>query len=227
MNIAVLGTGIVAQTLASALATRGHAVAIGTRDPAATLARTAKGSFGQPGMSEWAAAHPAVRVATFADAAAGAEVVVNATSGSASLAALTAAGAANLDGKIVLDISNPLDFSKGFPPSLSVANTDSLGEQIQRAFPGARVVKTLNTVSAHLMVDPNQLADGAHDMFVCGDDPGAREQVAGWLQAWFGWTHIVDLGDITNARGTEAYLLLWTRLYGRLGTATFNVHVVR
>jgi predicted dinucleotide-binding enzyme len=168
MKIAILGTGIVGKTIARKLSSLGHDVWIGTRDPAATLARTAPGAFGDAPLASFVAEHPSVKVATYADAARHAELVFNATSGQGALEAARLAGPANLEGKIVVDLSNPLDFSRGMPPSLTVCNDDSLGEQLQRAVPGARVVKTLNTVNAYLMVDPGLLAGGDHTMFVCG-----------------------------------------------------------
>lgn len=142
------------------------------------------------------------------------------------MAVLEQAGTSNLAGKILIDLANPLDFSNGFPPSLTVCNTDSLAEQIQRAHPGAKVVKTLNTTNVSVMVDPGRLA-GPTDLFVCGDDPDARNQVAAWLTEWFGWGEAIDLGDLSAARGVEAWLLLWPRLYQALGTADFNIRVVR
>ena len=227
MKIAILGTGPVGQTLAAKLDSIGHAVTIGTRDVAGTLARTANDAFGNPPYQVWAAAHPKVRLEPMASAAAQGEVVINALSGAGSLEGLALAGEANLAGKILLDLSNPLDFSKGFPPSLFVSNTDSLGEQIQRRFPAARVVKTLNTVNAYLMVDPRQLADGDHSIFVSGNDADARRQVAGWLTEWFGWRDVIELGDITTARGTESFLPLWLRTWGALKTPMFSFKVVR
>ncbi len=227
MMIAILGTGPVGQTLAAKLAAIGHDVTIGTRDPAATLARADQDSFGNPPYKTWAAAHPRVKLDTFAAASQRADVVINALTGAGALAGLGLAGDAGLAGKILIDVSNPLDFSKGMPPSLSVSNTDSLGEQIQRAHPAARVVKTLNTVNAYLMVDPGQLAGGDHTMFVAGNDPEARRQVAGWLKEWFGWRDIVELGDITTARGTEMLLPLWLRTWGAVGTPMFSFKVVR
>ncbi len=227
MKLAVLGTGMVGQTLAAKLDALGHDVRLGTRDPAATLARTEPGAFGNPSPAAWAAAHPRIGVVTLADAAAHGEVVVNALSGAATLAGLEQAGADHLAGKVLIDVSNPLDFSRGMPPSLSVCNTDSLGEQVQRRFPAARVVKTLNTVNANLMVDPGALAGGDHTMFVCGDDADARRQVAGWLREWFGWRDVVELGDLTAARGPEMFLPLWLRTWGALGTASFSFKVVR
>ena len=184
MRIAVLGTGVAGRTLAGAFAERGHDVVVGTRDVDDTLART-----DSPSYAEWAAEHPDVRLVPFAEAGTHAEVVINATSGTGSLAALEAA--AVRDGTVVLDASNPLDFSQGFPPTLSVANTDSLAEQLQRAVPQARVVKSLNTTNAAVMVDP-ALLPGEHNIFVAGDDaaakavvnePARRARLAGRLRA--------------------------------------------
>ncbi|WP_406045663.1 NAD(P)-binding domain-containing protein [Micromonospora sp. NBC_00898] len=226
MKIAVLGTGMVGQALAGRLAELGHDVTVGTRDIAATMARTEPDGMGNPPYSAWAAARPAVRLATFAEAAEGAELLVNATSGDVSIAALEAAGADNLAGKILIDIANPLDFSRGFPPTLFVKDTDSLGEQIQAAFPQLKVVKTLNTLTAALMVIPAQLAGGEHSVFVSGNDADAKKTVVGLLES-FGHTDIIDLGDITTARGTEMLLPVWLRLMGALNTPMFNFKIVR
>ena len=225
MQYAVLGTGVVGRTLATALVDLGHEVVIGTRDPQATLARTEPSAMGTSPFADWQATHPQPRLATFADAAGAADVVVNATSGTGSLAALTAAGAENLAGKVIIDIANPLDFSRGFPPSLDPVNTDSLGEQIQRAFPQAKVVKTLNTMNSAVMVDPSRVA-GDHQVFVSGDDDAAKATVTDLLVA-LGWKRslVLDLGDITAARGTEMLLPVWLRLMGTLGHADFNFHV--
>jgi predicted dinucleotide-binding enzyme len=226
MRIAVLGTGMVGQAVAARLDELGHDVTVGTRDPAATLSRTAPDPTGNPGAGAWAAEHPSISVATFAAAAATAELVVNATSGAVSLEALGSAGAENLAGKVLVDIANPLDFSAGMPPTLFVKDTDSLGEQIQRAFPEAKVVKTLNTMNAHLMVNPKQLADGDHSVFVSGDDAVAKQTVTDLLTS-LGHTDVIDLGDITTSRGTEMMLPVWLRLWGSLGTPAFNFKVVR
>jgi predicted dinucleotide-binding enzyme len=225
MKIAVLGTGMVGQTIAARLAGLGHEVTVGTRDPQGTLARTEPDGMGNPAYPVWAAAHPEVRLATFADAAAGAELVVNATSGHGALPALEAAGADNLAGKVLLDISNPLDFSGGFPPTLFVKDTDSLGEQVQRAFPDALVVKTLNTLNADLMVDPASLGEPS-SVFVSGNDETAKATVTELLTS-FGHTDVIDFGDISTARGTEMLLPVWLRLMGALGTAAFNFRIVR
>jgi predicted dinucleotide-binding enzyme len=226
MKITVLGTGSVGRTIAGRLSELGHEVTVGTRDVADTLARTSPDAMGNPPYPAWAAAHPTVRLAPYAEAAAGAELLVNATSGTGSIAALEATGAGNMAGTILIDIGNPLDFSHGFPPTLSVKDTDSLAEQIQAAYPGLRVVKTLNTMTAALMVDPRALAGGDHSVFVSGNDADAKKTVIDLLES-FGHTDIIDLGDITTARGTEMVLPLWLRLMGALQTPMFNFKVVR
>ncbi len=223
MKIAVLGTGMVGRTLAEALAAHGHEVTVGTRDVAATMNRDPSDPAGYPA---WQAGHPAVSLASFADASAGAELVVNASSGLASLSVLTSAGAANLAGKVLLDVANPLDFSAGFPPRLVPVDTDSLGEQIQRAFPGARVVKSLCTMNATVMAEPGRIADGEHTVFLSGDDTEAKQVVAGLLRE-FGWRDILDLGDTTTARGQEMVLPNWLRVAAALGTMQFNIKIVR
>jgi len=220
MNIAVLGTGMVGQAVAGRLDELGHTVTVGTRDPDASRSRTDDGSVGP-----WLAAHPGITLATFADAAAGAELVVNASNGTATLDVLGLAGAENLAGKPLLDISNPLDFSAGFPPTLTVKDSDSLAEQVQRAFPEARVVKSLNTLNASLMVDPRSLGETS-TVFVSGDDAGAKAVVVDLLES-FGHDDVIDLGPLETARGVEMWLPLWLRLMGSLGTAQFNIKVVR
>ena len=218
MKIAVLGTGSVGQAVAGRLLELGHDVVVGTRDPEATRSRGE--SFGT-----WLAAHPDAGLTTFAEAAASAELVVNATSGPGALTALESAGADNLAGKVVIDISNPLDFSAGFPPTLFVKDTDSLAEQIQRTFPHAHVVKTLNTLTAALMVNPQDLGEES-SVFVSGNDEAAKATVTELLRS-FGHTDVIDLGDISTARGPEMLLPVWLRLMGALGTATFNFKIVR
>jgi 8-hydroxy-5-deazaflavin:NADPH oxidoreductase len=225
MKIAVLGTGMVGRALAARLSGLGHDVTIGTRDPAATLARTEPDGMGNPPFSAWASEHTEVRLAVLAEAAADAELIVNATNGSGAVPALEQAGAGHLAGKVLIDIANPLDFSQGFPPTLFVKDTDSLGEQIQRAFPHARVVKTLNTMNANLMVDPASLGVES-SVFVSGNDAAAKATVTELLES-FGHTDIIDLGDISTARGTEMLLPVWLRLMGALDTAAFNFKIVR
>lgn len=215
MKFGVLGSGMVGSTIATKLASLGHEVKMGSRDAANPKAKAWVASAGR-GASQ----------GTFADAAAFGEIVFNCTSGNGSIDALKSAGAAALRGKILVDVANPLDFSKGMPPTLFVSNNDSLGETIQRTFPEAKVVKALNTVSAGIMVAPAKLS-GDHDLFVCGNDAAAKARVIQLLKEDFGWKRVNDVGDITAARATESYLHLWLRLYGALQTADFNVHVVR
>ena len=211
MQVAVLGTGSVGRAIAPRLAELGHSVRLGTRDPAATRARD--------GWTEL----PGVELVTFAQAAAGAELVVHAGNGLAALDLLGQAG--DLAGTVLLDISNPLDFSAGFPPTLAVKDTDSLAEQLQRAFPDTRVVKSLNTLTAELMVHPDRLPEPT-TVFVSGDDADAKRLVTGLLSQ-LGHRDVIDLGGIETARGTEMWLPLWLRLMGALGTAEFNLKVVR
>lgn len=216
MHIAVLGTGMVGQTLSTKLVSLGHAVTMGSRQA------------GNEKAAAWAAsAGDLASEGSFADAASSGVLVINATSGVASLDALTAAGSQNLAGKVLVDVANPLDTSRGMPPTLSVCNTDSLAEQIQSAFPEARVVKSLNTVNCDVMVDPAK-AGGSTTMFVAGNDDDAKAEVRSLLES-FGWPadDVLDLGDVTAARGMEMYLPLWLRLWGATGTGHLNVKVVR
>jgi predicted dinucleotide-binding enzyme len=227
MKIAVLGTGMVGQALAGKLAELGHDLTVGTRDVEATLARTEPDYLGNPPFAVWLEGHPRVGLKTATDAAAEAELIVNATNGEGSIAMLELAGDVNLAGKVLIDIANPLDFSQGRPPFLFVSNTDSLGEQIQRRFPQARVVKALNTMNCQVMVDPSRVP-GEHDVFLCGEDAESKRQVAELLES-FGWpgSRIRDLGGISSARGTEMYVALWLRLWGAVGTGDFNIAVVQ
>lgn len=214
MKIAVLGTGMVGNTIATKLVQLGHKVMMGSR------------TSNNEKATDWVQKNGVnASQGTFADAAKSGEIIFNCTNGSGALAALQAAGKENLDSKIVVDISNPLDFSKGMPPTLLVANTDSLGEQIQRAFPQAKVVKTLNTINAQVMVNPS-LVPGEHDVFVSGNDPDAKAKVKEILTNGFGWKNVVDLGDITGARSMEMYVILWVRMMmGPVGNPNFNLHI--
>jgi predicted dinucleotide-binding enzyme len=216
MRVAVLGTGSVGRAIAGKLVELGHEVTMGSR------------SADNEALREWVAgAGEGAGGGSFAEAAANGELIFNCTAGTASLEALDAAGAENLAGKTLVDVSNPLDFSAGFPPTLSVCNDDSLGERIQAAFPETRVVKSLNTVNCDVMVDPARVR-GDHAIFVCGEDEAAKAQVGALLEA-FGWPAeaIVDLGGIDAARAAEMYLPLWLRLYGTLGGADFNISIAR
>lgn len=226
MNIGILGTGVVGQAMAGKLADLGHSVMIGTRDVEKTLANDQPGPYGNPPFRVWQEQHPQVKLGAFPAAAQHGELIINATNGAATLAALQAAGEANLAGKVLIDIANPLDFSQGMPPTLFVCNTDSLAEQIQHAFPQAQVVKTLNTMNANIMVNPGQLAGGEHTVFVSGNDAGAKAQVSDLLRS-FGWRDIIDLGDIRSARGAEMLMPVWMSLFGALQSPLINLHVAR
>lgn len=217
MNITVLGSGEVGRTLAARISELGHAVVIGTREPAKTLMAE--------DVATWAEAHPEVPLSAYGDSVGAADLVVNATLGSAAPEVIALVGAHNLAGRILLDVSNPLDFSRGAPPSLLVKDTDSLAEQLQRGLPDTRVVKSLNTMSAHLMVNPAQLPEET-SVFLAGDDARAKS-VVGDLLREIGHRDIIDLGDLTGARGAEMWLPLWLRIWGALGTANFNIRVVR
>ena len=217
MRIGVLGTGIVGSTIATALIEKGHEVKLGARER------------GNEKAIAWVKRSGAQATeGTFADAAEFGRINFNCTAGAASLAALKLAGAQNLAGKILIDVSNPLDFSRGMPPTLTVANNDSLGEQIQRAFPETRVVKALNTVTAAVMVNP-ALVPGEHVLLMAGNDDEAKAQITRWLQEWFGWRadQVLDVGDITAARATEMLIPLWVRLFMKLGTPLFNYQINR
>jgi predicted dinucleotide-binding enzyme len=200
MEIGVLGTGVVGRTIGTKLWQLGHQVMLGSRDEA------------NPKAIAWAkkCSGPHALNGNFRNAAAFGEIVFNCTLGSASLDALHQAGAENLKNKILIDVSNPFDYSTD-PVSLTVCNTDSLGEQIQRAFPEARVVKTLNTMNFNLMVDPDKVP-GRTNVFISGNDLKAKETVTEILRDWFGWKSIIDLGDITTSRGVEMYMILWVSL---------------
>jgi predicted dinucleotide-binding enzyme len=206
---------MVGASIATKLAKLGHEVRMGSR------------TVDNAKAAEWVKANGAkASQGTYADAAAFGEMLFNCTAGAGSLAALEAAGKKNLAGKVLVDVANPLDFSKGMPPSLTVSNTDSLAEQIQRAFPDTKVVKALNTMNCNIMVDAS-LVKGEHDVFMCGNDPGAKSKVAELLKGSFGWKNVVDLGDLTAARGQEMFVIFWVRLYRALGSPMFNVHVAR
>jgi len=215
MRIGVLGTGMVGRTIGAGLIDAGHEVMLGSR------------TADNADATAWATEHgDKASHSTFADAAAFGELLFNCTGGMVTLAACEAAGEGNIGDKVLIDVSNPLDFSQGMPPRLAVANTDSVGEQLQRRFPSARVVKSLNTMNAAVMVDPAGVP-GYHNVFVSGDDGGAKATVTELL-GQFGWPKaaVIDLGDIKSARGAEALVLFWVFLRGALGGNQFNLGVV-
>jgi predicted dinucleotide-binding enzyme len=230
MKIAVIGTGAVGRTLASKLVELNHEVIIGTRNVVDKLTSTAKDNYGNPSFVEWHKANSKVKLGTFADSAAFGELVINATNGSNSVTALIQSGKKNLAGKVLMDIANPLDFSRGMPPSLlpGLNNTNSLGEEIQKTFPDSMVVKTLNTMWCGLMVNPKLIGNGDHINYISGNNEEAKVKVRKLLHQ-FGWTDesIIDLGDITAARATESLLPIWLRVMGVTKNGAFNFKLVR
>jgi 8-hydroxy-5-deazaflavin:NADPH oxidoreductase len=214
MKYGILGTGMVGQTLATKLVEMGHDLMMGSR------------SAGNEKALAWQkTAGSRAKVGTFRDTAKFGETLIAATEGETSLDALRSTDSKDLEGKTLIDVSNPLDFSKGMPPTLSTVNTDSLGEKIQREFPQLKVVKALNTCNCKVMVDPSRVP-GEHDLFICGNDAAAKEQVRNLVREW-GWKTIYDLGDITNARATEQLMPLWIRLFVQFGNADFDWRIVK
>jgi 8-hydroxy-5-deazaflavin:NADPH oxidoreductase len=218
MKVAVLGTGNVGQTIANKLLTLGHEVALGSR------------SADNPKAIAWmASTNKKGTIGTFHSVAQSSELVFNCTKGLNAIEALTLAGTENLKEKIIIDLSNPLDFSpekaNGHPPTLNPVNNDSLGEQIQRTFPNSFVVKTLNTMNCEIMVNPSKI-EGNHVVFVSGNNNDAKNKVKELLQS-FGWIEIIDLGDISTSRGVEQLLPLWIRLWQALGTSNFNFALLK
>jgi len=226
MNIAIFGTGTVGRTLASKVSEVGNSVYVGTRNVQKTLSSGKSNSDDPDSISAWLDIHPGISLVPFAEAAAKSEIVFLAVSAQAALPLLKDLDPKLLAGKILVDLTNPLDFSKGMPLTLSIVNDDSLGEQIQSLVPEARVVKTLNMVTSSLMVDPQELGPD-HTMCLSGNDSEAKKVVTDMLKNWFGWSDVIDLGDIRQARGMEMYLPLWLRMWGALGTAKFNIKIVR
>ncbi len=224
MRIAVLGTGMVGRAHAARLLELGHNVTIGTRDVTGTLLQKEKDSMGNLAFSKWHNGNNLINLATFAEAAKSAEIIFNALKGDVAVSVLKSIET-EINEKILVDISNPLDFSNGMPPTLFISNTDSLGEEIQKALPKVKVVKAFNTLNALLQVNPKQLAEGDHTLFISGNDETAKLTIKEIAQS-YGWSKIVDLGDITTARGTEMYLPLWLRLWGKLQVSNFNIKVV-
>lgn len=226
-NIGILGTGVVGRTIGAKLMTLGYGVTIGTRDVSKTMAKTERNQYGGPPYSEWHKQNPKITLGSFAEAAKFGEIIVNATNGGAAIEALRLAMPDNLKGKTVIDISNPLDFSKGMPPTLlpQYSNTTSLAEEIQKTFPDANIVKTLNIVNCEVMVNPKK-SNGDPTMFVAGNSASAKDEAKSLLKQ-FGWSDIIDLGDIVGARGMEMLLPVWVRLWGVTQSGYFGFKVVR
>ena len=223
MKIGIIGSGVVGQTLGTKLIGLGHDLILGTRDPEK---QDDKKMFGAT-LRQWKSqAEGRAKIGTFKDAAAHGELLINATSGQVSLEALKLADAGKVGPKVLIDVANELDFSKGMPPGVLASQEHCLAERLQAAFPSLEVVKSLNTISAPVMVDPKALAGGDHTVFVSGNDADAKATVVALLKS-FGWTDILDLGDLSSARGPEMYLAMWVRLYGATKTGQLNVKVVR
>jgi predicted dinucleotide-binding enzyme len=220
MKIGVLGTGAVGETIATALLAKGHTVRMGSRTPDNEKARTwVKKSKEQASQGD------------FNDTAAFGELLFLCLNGAHALDAVRTIEPENVKHKIVFDLTNPLDFSKGMPPSIidGLGNTNSLGEEIQKALPNAYIIKALNTVTAKLMVEPKLVNNGDHSLFVCGNHADAKNKAKHFLVDTFGWKpdNLIDLGGIESARGSEAYVPFWVSMMQGLGTAMFNVKVVR
>src|SRR5688572_28636016 len=221
MKIGIIGSGIVAQTLGTKLVQLGHDVALGTRDPGKL---DDKKNFAGS-LREWLAkvnAGNRAKVVSFRDAASHGELLINATHGGNSVDALKLAGDDALGSKVLIDVANELDASQGMPPRVDASQDNCLAERIQAAFPALKVVKSLNTINCSVMVDPKALAGGDHTVFVSGNDAQAKAAVGELLKS-LGWTDILDLGDLSSARGPEMYMALWLRLWGATRTGMLNV----
>ena len=203
-RVGVLGSGEVGRRLAGAFRSRGHDVMIGSRDPA------------KPELREWLSGDGAgVEAGTFAQAAEHGELLVLAVLGNAAEEAIADAGRDNFSSKVVIDAMNPLDFSGGFPPKLSITGEDSLGERVQRALPDARVVKAFNTIGNPYFLDP-KFSEGEPTMLIAGNDEGAKRTV-GDVLADFGWSNTVDIGGIEGSRELEAICIVWVKIGGARG----------
>ncbi len=207
MKIGILGTGFVGKTLAAKLVELGHEVMIGTRNVTETLAKTETDMMGSPPFKEWHAGNPKVKLGTFAEAAQFSEMAILATHGVATIAAIDLAGKNNFTGKVVIDTTNPLDFSQGMPPKFAVTLGNSLGEQIQKHIPEAKVVKGFNTVNALIMVNPKR-EEGDPDLFIAGNDDNAKSKFVS-LAEQMGWKRVIDAGDISISYWLEAMTMFW------------------
>ena len=204
MKIGILGSGPVGRSLANGYASKGHDVRLGSRTP------------GKQELQDWLKATKGkVAVGTFSEAASHGDVLVLCCLGEAVEEVIKLSGMNNFDGKLLIDATNPLDFSKGMPPALFVGMTDSLGERVQRMLPSAKVIKCFNIVNNQTMTNP-RMKDGLADMVICGNDESAKQQVAEFLRE-FGWGEPIDIGGIDGARWLEAYVALWVRLAVKLG----------
>ncbi len=214
MRIGILGSGQVGRTLGAGFASKGHDVRIGTRSPK------------KPALQKWLrGATGTVSLGTYADAAAHGELLVLACPGAAAMDVIEAAGPERFDGKILLDVSNPLAFDDGQPPGLFARVTDSLGERVQRRLPNTKVVKGLNTMNASTMIRP-KMRQGLADVLLCGNNKAAKRKVAGLIRD-FGWATLIDVGGIESARWMEAWVPLWVRIADELGSWKVALHILR
>lgn len=226
MQIGILGTGIVGQSLGLKLVKLGHSVILGTRDPSKIDEPKGRGSDARS-LRQWLVESGSkATVASFREAVANSEIIINALRGASSLEVLQAVGEEYLGSKILIDVSNPIDLSRGFPLTLFVKDTDSLGEMLQRTFPNVRLVKTLNTMSAAVMVNPDLVGNGNHTVFLSGNDEEAKACVTSLLRE-LGWRDILDIGDISTARGTEMMLLIGHAAMRALSPSEIAFKVVR
>jgi hypothetical protein len=220
MNIGVLGTGSVGETIASALISKGHSVMMGSRSSTGEKA------------AKWVKGHKkGASQGSFNEAAAFGEIVFICLNGEFAISAIRTIDDGMVDRKIVVDVTNPLDFSSGMPPTIleGLGNSNSLGEEIQKELPHAFVVKALNTVNYKLMVDARKVNKGDHHLFLCGNDLQAKNQLKHFLVDQFHWKpdHLIDLGDITKSRAIEAILPFWVTVWQALGTPLFNFKIVQ
>lgn len=214
MRIGILGSGIVGRSLGKGFASNGHDVRLGTRTPE------------KQEVQEWLKTTKGkVSAGTFSETATYGQIIVLCSLGEATEAVIKVAGMKNFDGKLVIDATNPLDFSKGMPPGLFVGTTDSLGERVQRMLPNAKVVKCFNIVNNQTMINP-RMKEGLPDMIICGNDEAAKREVAGLLKE-FGWGEPIDIGGIDGARWLEAYTALWVRLAIKLGNWGVAAKILR
>ncbi len=227
MKIGILGTGMVGRAHAARLSCLGHSVMVGTRNVAKTLGRTKKDEMGNLPFRTWQKRYPKVALGTFAEAARHGNLIINALDGQVTLRVVKAIGPAAFAGKIVIDLANAVDYILDQPPKLSIPTDDSLAERIQRALPKAKVIKSLNNVGYELQVKPGRLAGGNHDVFVSGNDPGARRAAARFLRTAYGWKRVIDLGKLATARGQDSLVVTWLELYEALGTERFGIKIVK
>jgi 8-hydroxy-5-deazaflavin:NADPH oxidoreductase len=220
MKTGVLGTGMVGEMIGTALIQKGHEVMMGSR------------TTNNEKAAAWAAKNGNKAChGMFEDAAKFGDIIFICVNGSIAADVLQQAGADHFINKVVIDLTNPLDFSNGFPPSLlpNYCNTYSLGEEVQKILPAAKVVKALNTVTASLMINANLVNNGYHNLFICGNDIDAKNTVKHFLADNFNWKPelMIDLGDIKSSRLTEGMIPFWVGVMEAEQSAIFNFMIVK